>query len=288
MNTATTHPPSLRRPLDARRLGWALAVAVATALFALPLVLMLVAPLRTPGLPPPVGLELLPDNPSLQSFRDAFSLVPLGRSLLNSALVCAIAVPLTLLTASWGGLALVLLQGRSRTLLAGLLLILAMVPVTAIWIPRFALFNALGLVGTYVPLIAPALLGGNPLFVLLYYVAMRRIPLEMVEAARLEGAGLLRIWWRVVMPLVKPTTAAIALLAVVTFWGNFIDPLLYLRTENRLTAPPMLHALELLGPTNWPVFLAGALVVTLPVVVAFLVAQRFLSSLERGSGWLGR
>ena len=274
--------------MTVRKLGWAAAVALASALFALPLLLMLLAPLRMPGLPPPVGFALWPDAPSLQSFRDAFSLVPLGRSLLNSALVCAIAVPLTLLSASWGGLALVLLQGRSRTLLAGLLLVLAMVPMTAIWIPRFGFFNALGLVGTYVPLVAPALMGGNPLFVLLYFVAMRRIPLEMVEAARLEGAGLLRIWWLVVMPLVKPTSAAIALLAVVSFWGNFIDPLLYLRTEAHLTAPPMLHALELLGPTNWPVFLAGAVVVTLPVVVAFMVAQRFLSSLERGSGWLGR
>jgi multiple sugar transport system permease protein len=249
--------------MTVRKLGWAVAVALASVLFALPLLLMLVAPLRMPGLPPPVGLSLWPDAPSLQSFRDAFSLVPLGRSLLNSALVCAIAVP-------------------------GLLLVLAMVPMTAIWIPRFGFFNALGLVGTYVPLVAPALMGGNPLFVLLYFVAMRRIPLEMVEAARLEGAGLLRIWWLVVMPLVKPTSAAIALLAVVSFWGNFIDPLLYLRTEAHLTAPPMLHALELLGPTNWPVFLAGAVVVTLPVVVAFMVAQRFLSSLERGSGWLGR
>ena len=101
-------------------------------------------------------------------------------------------------------------------------------------------------------------------------------------------AGIVRIWWRVALPLVKPTSAAIALLALVSFWGNFIDPLLYLRAEADLTAPPMLHHLELLGPTNWPVFLAGALVVTLPVVVAFLFAQRFLWSLERGSGWLGR
>lgn len=270
------------------QLGGVLGLMLVSALFALPLLMMLVAPLRTPGLPPPVGLELWPDSPSLQSFRDAFSLVPLGRSLVNSTLVCAIAVPITLLTASWGGLALVLLQGRARIAMAGLLLLLAMVPLTAIWIPRFALFNSLGLVGTYVPLIAPALMGGNPLFVLLYFVAMRRIPPEMLEAARLEGAGILRIWWRVVMPLVKPTTAAIGLLAVVTFWGNFIDPLLYLRTEQQLTAPPMLHALELLGPTNWPVFLAGALVVTVPVVLAFLVAQRFLWSDERGTGWLGR
>jgi multiple sugar transport system permease protein len=257
-------------------------------IFALPLISMAVAPLRAPGQAPPQGLELLPQNPSLQSFRDAFGLVPLGRAIRNSVFVSLVAVPLTIVTASWGGLALTLLQGRARTLLALSLLLLAMVPVTAVWIPRFALFDALNLVGTHVPLIAPALMGGNPLFVLLYAVAMRRIPPELFEAARMEGAGILRVWWRVALPLVKPSTAAIALLAIVTFWSNFIDPLLYLTSEHDLTAPPMSHHLELLGPTNWPVFLAGSLVVTMPVVLSFLVAQRFFWSQERGTGWLGR
>ncbi len=252
------------------------------------MLMLLVAPLRAPGLPPPPHLELWPQHPSLQSFRDAFSLVPLGRAVLNSTVVCLLALPVTLLTASWAGLALTLLGQTQRRLLVGLLLLLAMVPVTAIWIPRFVMFNALGLVGTYVPLLAPALMGGSPLFVLLYFVAMRRIPPELLEAARMEGAGLLAIWWRVVMPLVKPSSTAIALLSVVLFWGNFIDPLLYLRSEQQLTAPPMLHALHLLGPTSWSVFLAGALVVTLPVVLAFVLAQGFLWSHERGSGWMGR
>lgn len=258
------------------------------ALFALPLVLMALAPLRRPGLPPPRGLELIPDDPSLRSYSDAFRLVPLSRAVLNSALVSSVAVPLTVVTASWAGLALTLISGWRRNLLAGALLALALVPATAVWIPRFVLFDALELVGTYVPLVAPALMGGSPLFVLLYFVALRRIPPELFEAARMEGVGPLGVWWRVALPLVRPTTAAISLLALALFWSNFIDPLLYLRSEKDLTAPAMLHHLELLGPTNWPVFLAGAVVVTAPVVAAFLVAQRFLWSGERGAGWLGR
>jgi multiple sugar transport system permease protein len=280
-------PPALSR-LTRGRLAGTLAMWLATALFALPMLMLFVAPLRAPGLPPPPHLQVWPDAPSLQSFRDAFTLVPLGRALWNSTVLCLMAVPLTLLTASWAALALTLLTGRLRWLLAGLLLVLAMVPVTAVWIPRFVLFNSLGLVGSSLPLLAPALMGGSPLFVLLYLVAMRRIPPELLDAARMEGAGLLATWWRVVMPLVKPTTTAIGLLTVVLFWGNFIDALLYLRTEKQLTAPPMLHALHLLGPTSWSVFLAGALVVSLPVVLAFLLAQRFLWSLERGAGWMGR
>lgn len=276
------------RPSRRAYLRGSIATLLVILLFALPLLLMLVGPLRTPGQPPPTGFELIPPNPGLQSYVDAFNLVPLGRALLNSMLVAVIAIPLTVLTASCGGLALTLLTGRARTLLAISLLLLAMVPITAIWIPRFLLFDALGLIGTYVPLIAPALMGGSPLFVLLYFVSMRRIPPELFEAARMEGAGVIKVWWSIALPLVRPTTAAIALLAMVLFWGNFIDPLLYLRAEKDLTAPPMLHHLELLGPTNWPVFLAGAVVVTLPVVIAFLLAQRFLWSSERGAGWLGR
>ena len=90
------------------------------------------------------------------------------------------------------------------------------------------------------------------------------------------------------MPLVKPTTAAIALLAAVAFWNNFIDPLLYLKTEEHLTAPLMIHSLDLLGPTNWPVFLAASLVITSPMILAFFAAQRFFTGHERGSSWLGR
>ena len=91
-----------------------------------------------------------------------------------------------------------------------------------------------------------------------------------------------------VVGVISLVVLAIALLALVLFWSNFIDPLLYLKSETDLTAPAMLHHLELLGPTNWPVFLAGAVVVTLPVIVAFVIAQRFLWSSERGTGWLGR
>lgn len=248
----------------------------AVGLFALPLLLLLSAPWRRPGAAPPTGVELIPADPSVQGFIDAWTLVPMGSALWNSIWICLWAVPLSLTCASLAALALTQLSGRLRILLIATLLLSAVVPITAIWIPRFLLFDLLGLVGGPLPLIAPALMGGSPLFVLLYFVSMRRIPSEIFEAARMEGAGWLRIWWSVAMPMVKPTTGAIAMLAWVLFWGNFIDPLLYLRDEKSLTAPPMLHQLELLGPTNWPVYMAGALLISAPVALLFLAAQRFL------------
>ena len=265
-------------------LGTVLLVAV----FLAPLVVMVTGSLRAPGLPPPRGVELLPEGAGLAAYLAAFELVPFGRALLNSLLICALAVPLSVLTASWAGLALAQTSGWRWRVLAGAVLLMLMVPVTAVWLTRFAVFKALALTNTPVPLIAPALMGGSPLFVLLYAVAFRRIPPELFEAARLEGAHPLRIWRRVAMPLVRPTTAAVALLAFMLFWSNFIDPLLYLSGEDAQTVPLALHSLELLGSMQWPVLLAGAVVVTLPAVAAFLGAQRAFLGEERGSGWLGR
>ena len=279
---------SFESPVGRRRAGATLLLALVAVVFAFPLVVMVPASFRQPGMPAPRGIELVPEQPGLRAYRDAFTLVPLARAVANSAIVSAIAVPVTLVTASWAALAIALMTDRRRQLLVRALLLLTMIPVTAVWIPRFALFHALNLVGSYVPLVAPALMGGSPLFVLGYFIAFRRIPRDLVDAARMEGVGPLAIWWHIALPLVRPTTAAVALLALGLFWSNFIDPLLYLRSERDLTAPLMLRHLELLGPTNWPVFLAGGVVVTVPVVVAFLFAHRFLWTDERGAGWLGR
>jgi multiple sugar transport system permease protein len=266
----------------------ALLIGVLVAMFLAPLVVMLTGSLRPPGLPPPRGVELLPQGAGLAAYAATFSLVPFGRALLNSVLLAAIMVPLSVVTASWAGLALAQTSGWRWRTLAGAVLLLVMVPATAVWLTRFAVFKVLGLTGTPVPLVAPALMGGSPLFVLLYAVAFRRLPPELFEAARLEGAGPLRLWRSIALPLVRPTTAAVALLAFGLSWSNFIDPLLYLSGEDALTAPLALHALELLGSTQWPVLLAGAVVVTLPAVLAFLGAQRMFLGEERGSGWLGR
>jgi multiple sugar transport system permease protein len=270
------------------RLLLLLATVLLVAVFLAPLGVMVTGSLREPGLPPPRGIELLPEGAGLAAYVAAFQLVPFGRALLNSLLICALAVPLSVLTASWAGLALAQTSGWRWKVLAGAVLLMLMVPVTAVWLTRFTVFKALALTNTPVPLIAPALMGGSPLFVLLYAVAFRRIPPELFEAARLEGAHPLRIWRRVAMPLVRPTTAAVALLAFMLFWSNFIDPLLYLSGEDAQTVPLALHSLELLGSMQWPVLLAGAVVVTLPAVVAFFGAQRAFLGEERGSGWLGR
>jgi multiple sugar transport system permease protein len=141
---------------------------------------------------------------------------------------------------------------------------------------------------TFVPLIAPAVMGTSPFYVLLYYWSFKRIPGELFEAARLEGSGPLATWWRVAMPLVRPVTVAVAVLAFVFTWGNFLDPLIYLFDQEKFTVPLGLRALSTLDRTNFPLLLAGSVAATLPVIVAFLYVQRHFLQEFRGTGWLGR
>jgi hypothetical protein len=140
----------MRRPLRP-----ALAAAAAL-LFVVPLVLMVTGSLRAAGLPPPRGPELLPDPVTLSSYERAFELVDRGRYAANSVLVAGIAVPLAVLLASWAGFAISQLPPRLSRAVVALSFIALMVPTTALLVPRFALFRTLGVLDTYVPLVAPA------------------------------------------------------------------------------------------------------------------------------------
>jgi multiple sugar transport system permease protein len=244
--------------------------------------------LREPGTAPPRSPELIPLPLSTASYDRAFDLVDLGRYAVNSLIVAALTVPLAVLVASWAGFALLLVGERTRALLVGLSFASLMVPATALLVPRFALFRWLQLTDTWAPLVAPALLGLSPFYVLLFYWSFRRLPSELFEAARLEGMKPLAMWRRLGMPLIRPVTIAIALLAFIASWGNFLDPLIYLFNPDLYTLPLGLRSLEVLDRTNYPVLLAGAVFATAPVVVAFVVAQRYFLHEDRGAGWLGR
>lgn len=255
--------------------------------FAVPLVLMIAASLRSPEAPLPAGFEVLPPWPSLDAYREALTVVPLSHALGQSLWICAVAVPVSVVTSSWAGLTLALSRGTARAVLVAVTLLLLVIPATASWLTRFTLFRALGVIGTPFPVIAPALMGGAPLFVLLFADAFRRLPRPVLDAARVEGASVLQVWWKVALPMAKPTTVAVSLLSFALFWTGFIDPLLYLHEEEALTAPLMLQHLELLGSTRWPVLMAASVMVTLPAMVAFAFASRGLFEERRGTGWLG-
>lgn len=246
----------------------------AVVVFLTPLAVVLSGSLRQVGLPPPAGLELLPGSPSLSSYERLPEVVPLGRLLRNSLLVVAVAVPVTTLLASWAGFAMAQLPQRRRRAVVVLVTGLLLVPLPMVWVPRFVLYLELGLLDTLVPLVAPALAATTPFTVLLAYRAFRRVPPELWEAARLEGASALVTWRRVGLPLVTATTTAIAAVGFVFHWGNYLDALLYARSADTRTLPLGIGELATLDGVEQPVLFAGAAVLAIPAVLALLAVQR--------------
>lgn len=258
------------------------AATAAGLLFLAPLAFMVIGSLRAPGLPPPDGFELVPRELTWSNYRNVFGFVPLGTYLANSLVVVAVAVPLTVVIASWAGFAIATASPLARKRLVLACVVALMIPLSALWVPRFVMFRWLGAIDTMWPLVAPALMATTPFYVLLFALAYGRIPSALFEAARLENLSPLRIWRNVAWPLARPAAFAVAVLAFTWHWANFVDPLLYLSTAERFTVPLGLRALQTLEPTNHPILLAGSVMVSLPPVIAFLAAQRsfFRKTLE--------
>lgn len=265
--------------------GLALAVAL---IFMVPLAWVAAASLRQLGLPPPRGVEWLPNPAAWSNYAHIFQIVPLARYIGNSLVVVGLAVPLTLVSASWAGCAMAQLPARTRRRLVALAVALLMVPVTALWLTRFVIFSYFGLIDTVWALVAPALMGSSPLFVLLFYWTFRRLPGELFESARLDGASALSIWARIAMPLAWPTTTAVSVLTFSLYWSDFINPLLYLKSESRYTLAIGLQVLHQMDATNWPLLMAAAVVMSGPVLALFLLVQRFFWPEGRLAGLYGR
>jgi multiple sugar transport system permease protein len=158
----------------------------------------------------------------------------------------------------------------------GLCVIVLMIPATSLLVGRVSVFRWLGLTDTPIPLMAPALIGMSPLFVLLYAWTTARLPSDLFDLARERGLSPISTWWHVAMPLQRATTAAVASLAFVISWGNFLDPLIYIYDPRWFTVPLGMRSLAIVPVTDQPLMLAAAVMACAPVLLAFLFVHRTL------------
>jgi multiple sugar transport system permease protein len=250
-------------------------------LFLLPLLWMATASLYPQGEALPTSWQLFPTRPTLGNYGRIFDLIPLGRYTLNSLLVIAVALPISLIVGSLAGLGMSrLARGTQRRWIVISLAVL-MVPGIALWSTRFILYRQLGWYDTIWALVAPAWMGSSPFFVLMFYRAFRRIPAAIYDAAQLDGAGVFRTWWSVTLPMARTTSIAVALLTFVIYWGDFISPLLYLRSGRLTTLPVALQSLQQLSRSDWPLMLAGAVWTMLIPIFLFLLLQPIFNRVGR-------
>jgi multiple sugar transport system permease protein len=243
------------------------------ALSLLPLLWMVSASFMETGEASRFPPALLPLHPTMEHYRDLFGRLALGRYALNSALVAVLTTTCALAINSSAGYAFAKLRfrGRDRTfraLAAGLA-----IPVQVAMLPLFLMIKALGLVNNYGGVIIPGLASIFGIFLVRQYALA--IPDDLLDAARMDGAGELRVFRSIVLPTIRPVLATLALWTFLATWNDFMWPLIVLSDDRRYTLPVALAGLMGEHAQDVELMMAGAVITVLPVLTLFLMLQRY-------------
>ena len=261
----------MRRTVAALAVNGALVTAAALTL--MPLLWMLSASLMPTGEATAVPPRLLPSAPTLAHYRTLFTRLDLGRALLNSAGLAAAVTALALVINSLAGYAFAKLPFRGRERLFSVLLAALVVPAQVAMLPLFLELQALGLVNSYVAVALPGLASVFGIFLVRQYALA--IPDGVLDAARVDGAGELRVYRSVALWLLGPILVTLAVFTFMGTWNDFMWPLVVLADERRYTLPVALATLAGEHVQDVELMMAGAVVTVLPVVVLFVCLQRY-------------
>jgi multiple sugar transport system permease protein len=257
--------------------------AAAVALIVLaPLLWMVSVSFMAPGeaaaFPPP----LFPKSPTLENYRTLFGTYGIGRYILNSVLVSTLATMLALLFVVPAGYAFAKLRFTGREAVFQTLVAAMVVPGQIGMLPLFLELKAMGLVNSYAGALVPWLAGIFGIFLVRQFCLS--IPTELLEAARIDGAGEGLILRKIVLPTLKPVLITLALFVFLGSWNDFMWPLIVLADQNLYTLPVALAALSREHVQDNELMMAGSVVTVLPVLIMFLALQRhYLSGLMAGS-----
>jgi multiple sugar transport system permease protein len=238
-----------------------------------PFVWMLVSSLKSESELRQAAATWLPADPTLANYRELFDRLDFPRYFANSALVAILVTVGNLLICSATGYALAKLRFAGKGALFLLVLGNLMVPPAATFVPQFVLVSNLGLVNTYAGLVLPNIALAVNVFLMRQFILS--IPDELLESARVDGAGEWRVYWQIVLPLCGPALATVGILTFLGSWNNFLWPLVVATTEDKYTLPVAL-ALYSVGQnqTQYGLLLAGSTAIILPVLVIFGFLQR--------------
>lgn len=261
---------------------WACGLAAA-AFFALPLAWMLSTAFKSDAEVVSRPFALLPSRPSTDTFRDALDIVPMVKYTWNTLLLALLVLAGHLIScplAAWG---LARLKGTASQVMRLATLAAFVIPFPVVMVPQYLLFAKLGMVNSFVPIVLPSWLG-NGFFILYLLQVFKSFPVELEEAARIEGASELRILTSIVFPLSWPSLAAMSVLTVQSVWNDFLSPLLYLQDQSLYTVTLGLQFYRSSHNIEYNLLMAATTISVLPVVALFMMFQRHFIQSAVGTG----
>ena len=255
--------------------AWYVILTLGLLAVAGPFLWMLLGSFKSEGELRQVPPTWLPENPTLDNYREWFTRLDLPQYFFNSIVVALAVTVGNLIVCSMLGYALAKMDFPGKRLLFLLVLGVLMVPGMALFVPQFVLISNLGMVNTYSGLILPSLAVAGPFGVFLMRQYIMGLPDELIHAARVDGAGEFRIFAQIIAPLTKPALATLGILTFLGSWNAFLWPLVVAQTEDKYTLPVAL-ALYSVGQnrTDYGLLMAGAVVIVIPILIVFVVLQR--------------
>ncbi len=215
----------------------------------------------------------IPSPASLQNYRDVFDRVNFGLFFINSLLITSLVVLVGLLVNSMAGYAFARLRWRGRATLLLLVLALMIIPFEAIAVPLFFQITLLGWRNTYLAQILPFI--ANAFSIYLFYTFFIGLPKELEEAARIDGASIIRTFFEIIVPISKPVFATVTILTFLTQWGSFLWPLMVTVDEQVRPLPVAISAFQTLPPIQWADIMSFGVMMVAPILMIFLLFQRW-------------
>ncbi|MED4957597.1 carbohydrate ABC transporter permease [Paenibacillus sp. FSL R5-0527] len=215
---------------------------------------------------------LFPRQPSLEGYRTVFRDAPFVTWLFNSLATSVIITVMTLFTSSLAGYIFAKHRFKGKRLLFILILATMMIPFQVIMIPTYLITAELGLINHLMAIVLPNLVSSYGVFLAKQFI--EEIPQELLEAARMDGAGEFRLMLRIVSPLILPMLSALGIFTFMNSWNNYLWPLIVLNDESKMTVPLALVYFNGTHMVNYNVVMSAAVLITLPVIIVFLIFQK--------------
>lgn len=265
--------------------GWHLFLMPLALVFATPLVQMILTSLKSDADIRKYPPDILPTHPTLDGFIGLFTESDVVRWIANSVIVACSAVAGQLILCSLAGYGFARLKFAGRTI--GFVTVIAtmMIPTQLLMIPTYIMFTKIGIVNTLPSIIVPWLTSAFGVFLMRQFFLS--LPVELEEAARLDGCSQFGVFWRIVLPLAKPALATLAIFTLLGSWNDLIWPLISISDDRWYTLQLGLANFQGTRRTQWQLLMAGNVVATVPLVAFFLIAQKHFIATMTFSGLKG-
>lgn len=247
-------------------------LTIGAVLMALPLLQMILTSLKTAAEAARVPPTLFPARPSLDAYRTVLTEAPFLTWFRNSVVVALSVTALQLFTSTLGGYVFAKFEFPGKNILFTLILATLMVPFPVVLIPVYLIVNWFGLLNTLFALIVPSMVTAFGIFLMRQFAAA--VPNELLDAARLDGAGEFTIYWRLVIPQLRAAMATLGIFTFMATWNDYLWPLIAINDQSRMTLPLALTFFNSQHATRYDLMMAASVMIIGPVILIFLLFQR--------------